>query len=349
MAVAMMAIEVTTSRNGNAAIDLPDARFKAAGTGAALTVIPTRLAGTPMPKVGDAIALLLEQRGMTNLETSTTAFAPPEGTDLPATSKAFGEFVRGNQFPTEYVMFTEFMGTREKGITEVRAVVVNRQGDVMWTFKQAKGDAEFDRVKPHEPMQCCVMIVDGLRPVLKLTDGKRELPPGKIAERWRLATGSPDKTEMERIEQRGKAFKKAAATATLVVYPAHAGSEFSPASATNLASVINEKRLTKAAAADTGPRFEIVRDMNEQRVLWSMANGFSDYVKKNPPNEDYVMFADYVLGSIVCIHFAICNKKGELVIVDYQNDHHGDFKAINPKSREDCDRLVIKRLQGYCK
>jgi hypothetical protein len=38
-----------------------------------------------------------------------------------------------------------------------------------------------------------------------------------------------------------------------------------------------------------------------------------------------------------------------LVIVDYQNDHHDDFNAIKPKSAEDGDRLVLKRLEGYCK
>jgi len=37
------------------------------------------------------------------------------------------------------------------------------------------------------------------------------------------------------------------------------------------------------------------------------------------------------------------------VIVDYQNDHHTDFNAIKPKSAEDCNRLVSKRLEGYCK
>jgi len=49
------------------------------------------------------------------------------------------------------------------------------------------------------------------------------------------------------------------------------------------------------------------------------------------------------------VHFVVCDRRGELVVVDFQNSHHAEFKAIHPKTREDCDRLVIRRMNGLCK
>ncbi len=91
--------------------------------------------------------------------------------------------------------------------------------------------------------------------------------------------------------------------------------------------------------------------MNEQKILWDMAHAFREHVQAHPPEADYALFADYLMmgkDTVGSVHFAVCDRKGQLVIVDYQNDHHDDFKAIKPKSAEDCDRLVLKRLEGYC-
>jgi hypothetical protein len=327
------------------------ARFKAAGKGAGLTVLPMRLAGKSFPKAGEVVAMMLERGGMTNLETSAVEFVPPENAELGAEAKAFGEFVRAHPTPTEYALFTEVVGTREAGMSEVRAMVASVKGEVVWQDRQAKGDADFDRIGPREPLQCCVLIAERLRPVLGLGDaGAENAPAGKIAERFRKDAGVPDKAEMAAIEKRGEAFKKAGAGATLTVYPSHAGAEFAAQSAKDIAAAVNEKRLMKATASDKGPRPEIAPDANEQKMLWAMARACGAYVKKNPPATDYVLFADYLMGKdfVGGVHFAICNRAGELVVVDYQNDHHADFQTIGPKTREDCDRLLVERLRGYC-
>jgi hypothetical protein len=47
------------------------------------------------------------------------------------------------------------------------------------------------------------------------------------------------------------------------------------------------------------------------------------------------------------VHLIVCDQKGDWVIVDFQNSHHKDFQAINPKSIEDCQRLAVKRLASY--
>jgi hypothetical protein len=156
---------------------------------------------------------------------------------------------------------------------------------------------------------------------------------------------------MSAIKERGAAFRKAAANATLIVYPARAGDAFSAESAAGIAARINKAKLTNATAAETGPRLDTAGNMNEQKVLWDMAHAFSEHVRQNPPDADYVLFADYLMGkeAVGGVHFAICDRQGELVVVDFQNSHWPDFKSINPKTRDDCDKLVVQRLKGYCK
>lgn len=330
----------------------PAEQFKALGKAAPLTVLPARLAGHLMPQVGDVMAMMLERAGMTNLETSRAEFTPPEGADLARTATAFAEFVHAHPTPTQNAMFVDILGTRETGISEVRAVIVNTRGEILWQDKQAKGDADYDRARPREPMECLILIANRLRPVLGLGDPtSASAPTGKIAQRFQQASGVPSDAEMKAIERRGEAFKKAAAGSTIIVYPAHAGDAFSVESAKSLAAKIVEKKYAKATAADKGPQFAIERAMNEQKVLWSMANQFSAWVKQNPPAADYVVFADYLMGKggVGGVHFAICNKQGELVVVDFQNDHHRDFNAVKPTDRDGCDALVIKRLEGYCR
>jgi hypothetical protein len=323
-------------------------RFRAAGKTASMTVAQTVTAGKPVAKVGEVVALMLERSGMSNLETSSVAFTPPKDADLDAAAAAFAAFVKANPPTTDYVLFTEFQGAPAKGVRQIRAIVATKHGEIVWKDRQAPGDVDFDRIKPREPIQCCLLVVERLRPVLGLgREGSAE--GGKISERWRRESGVPDKTELAAIESRGKAFKESAARAILAVYPVHAEGTFSAESASNIAVAVAKGKLANANAVADGPRIESHADMNEQKVLWTMARGLSEYVKKNPPEADYVLYADYIMSNsgVGAVHFSICNRQGELVVVDYQNNHAPDFKRINPSTRGDCDRLLVKRLEGY--
>jgi len=61
-----------------------------------------------------------------------------------------------------------------------------------------------------------------------------------------------------------------------------------------------------------------------------------------------VMLAEYFVnpagGPVGAVHFVVCEKSGDWVLVDFQNNTHEDFQRIAPKSIEDCDRLAIERL-----
>ncbi|MEW6250300.1 MAG: hypothetical protein AB1716_06620 [Planctomycetota bacterium] len=333
------------------------AQFKAAGRDAALTVFPAGLLGRPVRPVGDALALLLERAGMQNLEIDAPEFQPPAKADLAGTVAAFGEFVKAHPPQTDYALFAEVLGSHEKGVAEVRTVVTDRQGALVWQDRQTPDDPDFRKVSPREPMECCVLVVERLRPVLGLADPTRAAAPaGKLARHWAQKSGTPDKAERDAITERQQAFKQAAPKATVWVYPALAGEEVSQESAAQLAQLLNDAGLTKAVVAEQGPQLEIKGDSNEQKVLWDMAGGVRAFVRAHRPDAGYVLFAHYLMGrnasgavTVSGVHFVVCDRDGAWVIVDFQNNHHGDFNAIDPKSRADCDRLVAKRLAGYCR
>lgn len=333
------------------------AQMKSVGKDAPLTVLPVGLAGRPNKQVGEVVGLLLERAGMRSLELGAAEFRAPEKADLAQTAQALGEFVRGNPPATDYVLFADFLGSPGKGFTEVRGLIVNKQGEIVWQDRQTADDADFKRIKPSEPMECCVLLVQRLRPVLNLLDPTREgATQGKLAQRWEQKTGVPGEAELKAMTERQETFKKAAPGATLVINPVRTGGKSNPEGATHLAKLFNDAGLIKAAAASDGPQLDIKGSMNEQKVLWDLARAFREHVRAHPPDADYALFADYLMGkndagndTVGAVHFVVCDRQGQFVFVDFQNDHHADFKAVNPKSSADCDRLVSKRLEGYCK
>jgi hypothetical protein len=116
--------------------------------------------------------------------------------------------------------------------------------------------------------------------------------------------------------------------------------------------MINEAGLCKARAAKQSVLLKASQaDPNELKSLWDLAREFRDYARKNPPEADYVLYADYVFNpqnwEQGCVHFVVCDRQGEWVIVDMQNSHHPDYQGLKPASREGCDKLLVKRLEGY--
>ena len=325
--------------------------FQRAGKNASLTILPTLLADQPSKQVGQVVGLILEKAGMGNLTLGSDEFRPAAKAELPQTIESLADFVKSHPPGTDYVLFTEFRVGPQRKFNEVRTIVMNKKGELVWNDSQTPSDAAFKRIKPVEPMDCCMLVVERLRQVLKLPDLAREEDSnGKLTRQWKEQTGVPEKAEMDAMHTRAEIFKKSRAHSTLLVYPPRAGRELSPAGSADLSELINKAQLTKASAAETGPDIKIEPNMNEQIVLWKMARAFRDHVRSNKPDTDYILFAHYLMGdrSVGAVHFVVCDRKGEWVIVDFQNDHHSDFKAIHPKSREDCDRLVERRLQSYC-
>jgi hypothetical protein len=323
------------------------ARLKSAGRGASLTVLPARLGGKAMLPAGEAVALLLERAGMTKLVIEPQPWEAPAEGDLSAIAAALGDRVRAAPPATDFVLFVDIVGVPGTGITELRAVIVDKQGKVAWLESLAKGSKAFDRAAPHEPLECCILLAKELAPTLSLAEPTRaDAPEGPVARRFREASGVPDDAELAAIQARGAKLRAAARTATIVVYPACAGGELSADSAAAIAAALQKQGFAGVRAASKGPTIEAPRVMNEQTVLWTMAHAFRDRMRAEHPDADYAVFADYVMGrfGVAAVHFAVCDRAGELVLVDYQNSHHEDFCAVAPQDRAGADALVVRRF-----
>jgi hypothetical protein len=329
--------------------------MRAKGAAASLTIFPVVMPDIDAvhQDVADAVALLLEQAGMGNLETTDVVFRLPAGVDFERAAELFGKFVRQNPIETEYTLYVEFIGTPQSGPQEIRGVVVDKAGDCVWIDRQTPDDPDFKRIKPDCPLACCYLFSERLRTQLGLTEADRdETSQGKFARLWACKSGTPSGDERTAMEDRLAIMRAAGANARLAVFPVRlSGDEVSSDDATRLAKLLGEQGLCEAAALETPLRIALQPSRNEQKLLWDLARAFRDHVEQNPPDADYVLYADYMIGSrtgeVGAVHFVVCDRAGEWVIVDFQNDHHADFNTIGPQTCQDCSRLVAKRLAGY--
>jgi len=174
---------------------------------------------------------------------------------------------------------------------------------------------------------------------------------GKFAQTPAENSPTPGKAERAAMEKRLAVMKKAGRRAKVAVFPVRlSDDDVGNKDAVHLAGLLGKEKLCEASAVDSPLRVKIQFALNEQKLLWDLARAFQNHVRQNPPEADYALLADYMFprpDRVWAVHFVICDRRGEWVIVDFQNEHHGDFQSVDPKSRDDCGRLVAKRLEGY--
>jgi hypothetical protein len=329
--------------------------MKSKGPDASLTILPVRLAGKPWDRVTEVVGLLLEKQGLRNIELGETPFVPAE-TNLESLAAAVGAFVKTNPIPTGYALYAEYNGNRQTGLNELRAVVVDQTGAVVWTDRQTPQDEAFKKMEHPEPMTMSVLLVERLSPQLGLNDETaKAAKPGRMAAIMDQRSGLPPENERAALPERQKAMKQAMPGATLLVYPARiGGNKNSVPSAANVVRLLNQEGLCKAVQAEQTILLKTsMADPNELKGLWNLAREFRDFVRANPPAADYALYADYGFNPQNAeqgfVHFVVCDRKGEWVIVDMQNSHHPDYQSIGVISEARCDQLLVKRLAGYLK
>jgi hypothetical protein len=327
--------------------------MKAKGPDASLTILPVRLAGKPWDRVTEVVGVLLEQQGLKNIELGKTAFTPAD-TNWESLAAAVSAFVKTNPITTGYALYAEYNGDRQTGLNELRAVVVDQTGAVVWTERQTPQDEAFKKMGERDPMTMSVLLVERLGPQLGLNEETaKAAKPGKLAALLDQRSGLPPENERAALPERQQAMKQALPGATLLIYPARiGGNKTNIPSATNVVRLLNGAGLCKAVQADQTILLKASQaDPNELKSLWDLAREFRDYVRANPPAADYALYADYVFNPQNAeqglVHFVVCDRKGEWVIVDMQNSHQPDYQSIKPTSREGCDKLLVKRLEGY--
>jgi hypothetical protein len=336
--------------------------MKSKGPEALLTILPVRLGGQPMAKTTDGmsefrdritefVGLLLEQKGLKNIELGKTAFEPAAGTDMTTLAASLAECVNQHPITTEYVLYAEL---RADGL---RAVVAEKTGDLVWSDELTARDEPFKKGAP-EPMVVCVALVDRLAPQLGLNaETAKAAKPGKIAAIMAERSGIPPDSETAPMPGRQAEMKKAMPAATLVVFSPRvrvAANAAESASADSLAKAINGAGLGKAAPAKQSLLLKAPqKDPNEMKVLWDLAREFRDYVKKNPVDADYVLYADYRFNpqhwEQGFVHLVVCDRKGDWVLAELANSHHAGYQSIKPISRDGCDKILVKMLKGHLK
>jgi hypothetical protein len=212
-----------------------------------------------------------------------------------------------------------------------------------------------EKIKPpDEPLTACLFIVKRLDKVWDLADPMREnAPEGKMAEIMKRRSALPPDKEIADMEKRLEVLKGIIATSKVTIYPIHLWEGSDKAGAVQLAKIISEDGICQAEPSDVDPNIKIKGDPNEQKILWDTARAFRDFLRKNPPDTQYALLADYGISPASDgkheaghVHLILCDKSGDWVLVDYQNSHHADFQSIAPKSVEDCNRLAVKRLKS---
>jgi len=330
--------------------------LKSKGVDGSLTILPVRLGGKPFDRVSEVVGLLLEKQGLKNIELGKTAFESTNANTMENLSADVGAFVRANPVATDYALYAEFNGTRQTGLNEIRAVVVDKTGGVVWTDRQTPQDEAFQKLESREPMTLSMLLVERLSPQFGLNDETAKAArPGKMAAIMDQRSGLPAENERAALPERQKAMKQALPGATLLVYPSRiGGNKTSVPSATNIVQMLNQVGWCKAVQAEQTILLKASQaDPNELKALWNLAREFRAFVRANPPATDYAIYADYVFNpqnsEQGLVHFVVCDRQGEWVIVDMQNSHHPDYQSIGIISRDRCDQLLVKRLEGCLK
>lgn len=327
--------------------------LKSMGLEASLTILPARVGGNPFDRLTEAIGWLLEQKGLKNIELGKTAFTPGNPSDLAQMAGSLGEHVKNASITTEYALYADFKG--QDRVDEIIAMVVDKSGALVWSerltprhpaWKALGGDGDL--------LVCCTALVESLAPQFGLDEQTaKAATPGKMARIMAERSGVPPDEETAPMPERQKVMKQLGPEAALVVYPVRVGGNQEDAEgAGNIAKMINEAGLCKADPAGQSLLLQASQaDPNEMKNLWDLAREFREYIKKNPVDADYVLYADCLFNpqnwEQGIVHFVVCDRQGDWVIVDMQNAHHPDYQSIKPVSKQDCHKLLVKRLQSY--
>ena len=277
--------------------------------------------GADRDRISEVVGMLLEQRGLKNIELGKKD-CDPGNASMERATIALGEFVRKNPVTTEYALYAEYHAIPQtRTIDEIRAIVVDKAGAVVWSERLTQQDEAFRKTEDRDLMTCSVLLAERLSPQLGLNDDTaKAAKPGKMAAIMDERSGMPPEKERSPLPGRQKEMKELKQKPTLMVFPARIGGKtVDETSAADLAKMINDAGLCKAVAAKQVVSLKASQaDPNELKALWGLAREFRDYAKKNPADADYVLYADYVFNpqnwEQGIVHFVVCDRKGEWMV-----------------------------------
>lgn len=316
-----------------------------------VTLHPVLVLGQPSPKVAEALALVLEKSGMSDLEVAATAFTMAKDTpwdDVPALLRSHVQNAKGPA--TRFHLYAEFLGTPRTGPEEVRFVLVDGQGELVWSDRQTKADADFRRTaaKDPDPLGCATLVGNRL---FRLAEWKRDpgaVKDGKFSQLWRNKSGTPDAKELAAMKQRLATMREALHAARVIVLPTLSQGKHDPDSSARLATLLHQEVEGTFAAGCAETRLQGTQDSNEQKRLWDLARNLQKALTKAPITEDYALVVDLGIDAEHnhgYVHTIVCTGKGELVLAAFSNDQSAVFQRIAPKTAQDAERVAVAMLR----
>lgn len=326
--------------------------MKHKGPAASLTIVPVMLVGRPFDRMTDALGVLLEQQGLRSIELGRTPFTGGVKAEMRALCGSLASFLRTNAIATDYALYAEFNGP---SLDEIRAVVLEKSGEVVWMDHQTTRDNAFQALgTQREPMTLLTFLTERLRPQFSLNDETARSGSHKLQDRFNAQSGYGSAEETGKLmPARVKAMKQSRQQATLTVLGVRMEGAVNVASASDLAKRINKTKLfQKAEPAKKPILLEASLGSGDQaKYLWAIAREFQAYIKKNPPEADYALYADYLFNRQDWrqggVQFVVCDRQGEWVMAELTNSGHEDYQRVKPISAEGCDTLLVERLQGF--
>lgn len=311
---------------------------------ATIRVFPVILGNEGNVMVAELVALFLERCGLDDISVEETPFNVSASSDAWTNSAVFGAFVRGASLDADYALLGEFRQRADGGL-EVRGIVVDREGRPAWVDSHVLGG-------DCEPMEATHVLVQRLRGRLGLPDPDREdAPEGVWAEHWRKRSGLPPEEEQAAMKERMETMRAKLGDARVVVCPILQLDGMNHEAAASLAKLLEADGTCGAEVVAAEVKVDFAPGPSQMRRAWDMARGFQAYVREHDFDADYVLCAEYLLDperhQVHAVNIVMCDAHGDWVVVEMQNSHQEDFQAIAPRTVEDCNRLVAKRMARY--
>ena len=325
----------------------------AAGVKAPLLLMPVRLLGRTDPNVTEVLGLLLEQRGMHDLQVASTAFDAKD-TAWDAVPAALAAHLRTRGGAAEpaaarHALYAEFLGDPKRGPTEVRFVVVDAQGELVLADRQKPADAAFRRTagRDPDPLGCSQLVVERLFELADWQPVAGGVPNGPFAARWQRKSGMPDATERAAMQQRLTALRAKLAEASFAVF-APVWPEGNEVDAARFAQTLQVELGCKAVAPIAGAALTVPPGSNQQKRLFDLAAAAKAALGKQAITADYAIAAELGFskdGKHGLANVVVLTKAGELVLADFLNDQHELFARRAPKNLVDGEQLVAAQLR----
>ena len=341
-----------SSAQSNKELSPKQQKLKAAGTNVTLAIFPVRVLERPDRNVADALGLVLEKAGMGKLDVSTSTFESDKGSNWQQTTHKLSEHIKQNPLKADYALYSEFLGTPRTGPTEVRWLIADASGEIVLSDVQKPDDSDFQRTagRDRDPLGCASLVSERVFKLTGWTKGKStSAGDGKFARLWAEKSGTPSGAEIVAMKDRAAKLKQVLRKSKVGVLASRVGILEDRESGKRIADMLHKKYGCEAALLEADAKFTIKPTSNQQKRLWDLARAARSYLQKEDQKVDYVVFAEFLMNEekqvAHTVHFFVLDRKGEWVIVDFQNDQHPDFKAIDPKSIPECESLVMKRLE----